>query len=141
MKLLVINGPNLNFLGIREPDIYGKKTYQDLCEMINEKAKVLNIEIEIFQSNYEGEIVSKIQEAYFNKVDGIIINPAAYTHTSVAILDAFKAVSIPCVEVHISDVANREPFRAHSYVGMVAAKTIKGHGFEGYLEAIDYFIK
>ena len=95
----------------------------------------------IFQSNYEGEIVSKIQEAYFNNVDGIVINPAAYTHTSVAILDALKAVSIPCVEVHISDVSSREPFRAHSYVAMIAKTTIKGHGFNGYLEAIDYLFK
>lgn len=141
MKILVINGPNLNFLGIREPDIYGKSTYQDLCDMINQRAEILGLDLEIFQSNYEGEIVTKIQEAYFNNVDGIIINPAAYTHTSVAILDALKAVNIPCVEVHISDVANREAFRAHSYVALVAKTTIKGHGFNGYLEAIDYLLK
>lgn len=141
MKILVINGPNLNFLGIREPEIYGKETYQDLCNLINDRAQVLGLDLEIFQSNYEGEIVSKIQEAYFNNVDGIVINPAAYTHTSVAILDALKAVSIPCVEVHISDVSSREPFRAHSYVAMIAKITIKGHGFNGYLEAIDYLLK
>lgn len=140
MKILVINGPNLNFLGIREPEIYGKNTYQDLCKMINKKGSELGFDIEIFQSNHEGEIVTKIQEAYFNKVDGIVINPAAYTHTSIAILDALKAVNIPCVEVHISDVDNREPFRSVSYVGMVAKKTIKGHGFVGYLEAIDYLL-
>lgn len=140
MKILVINGPNLNFLGIREPEIYGKNTYQDLCKMINKKGSELGFDIEIFQSNHEGEIVTKIQEAYFNKVDGIVINPAAYTHTSIAILDALKAVKIPCVEVHISDVDSREPFRSVSYVGMVAKKTIKGHGFVGYLEAIDYLL-
>lgn len=140
MKILVINGPNLNFLGIREPEIYGKNTYQDLCKMINKKGSELGFDIEIFQSNHEGEIVTKIQEAYFNKVDGIVINPAAYTHTSIAILDALKAVKIPCVEVHISDVDSREPFRSVSYVGMVAKKTIKGHGFAGYLEAIDYLL-
>lgn len=141
MKILVINGPNLNFLGIREPEIYGKQTYQDLCNMINERAEILGLDLEIFQSNYEGEIVTKIQEAYFNNVEGIVINPAAYTHTSVAILDALKAVNIPCVEVHISDVSNRESFRAHSYVSMVAKTTIKGHGFNGYLEAIDFLLK
>lgn len=140
MKILVINGPNLNFLGIREPAIYGNKTYQDLCDMIKHKQDELNIDIEIYQSNEEGKIVSKIQEAYFNKVDGIVINPAAYTHTSVAILDALKAVSIPCVEVHISDINGREEFRKLSYVSLVAKTTIKGHGFEGYLEAIDYLI-
>ena len=141
MKILVINGPNLNFLGIREPEIYGKSTYQDLCNLINNKAKEEKIDIEIVQSNYEGKIVDIIQEAYFNKIDGIVINPAAYTHTSVAILDALKAVMIPCVEVHISDVSGREEFRKHSYVGMIAKKTIKGKGFNGYLEAIDYLIE
>jgi 3-dehydroquinate dehydratase-2 len=140
MKILVINGPNLNFLGIREPEVYGSKTYQDLCDMINKKKDELNIDIEIFQSNEEGKIVTKIQEAYFEKVDGIVINPAGYTHTSVAILDALKAVSIPCVEVHISDINGREDFRKFSYISLAAKKTIKGHGFEGYLEAIDYLI-
>ncbi len=138
MKILVINGPNLNFLGIREPEIYGSNTYQNLCNRICEKCAQDGIEVEIYQSNHEGDIVDKIQEAYMKKVEGIVINPAAYTHTSVAILDALKAVSIPCVEVHISDINEREEFRKLSYVSLVAKKQIKGHGFEGYLEAIDY---
>lgn len=141
MKILVINGPNLNFLGIREPEIYGKQTYQDLCDLINDKAKKESIDINVVQSNYEGKIIDYIQNAYYEKVDGIVINPAGYTHTSVAILDALKAVMIPCVEVHISDVSEREEFRKHSYVSMVAKKTIKGKGFNGYLEAIDYLIE
>lgn len=136
MKLLVINGPNLNMLGIREPAIYGKSNYAALCEMINKKCADEGIDVEIFQSNHEGLIVDKIQEAYNNK-DGIVINPAAYTHTSVAILDALKAVAIPAVEVHISDVDSREPFRSLSYAGMACFATIKGHGLNGYLEAID----
>ncbi len=139
LKLLVINGPNLNFLGIREPEIYGKSTYQDLCNLISSKAAELNIDIEIYQSNHEGQIVDKIQEAYFNKVQGIIINPAAYTHTSIAILDALKSVNIPCIEVHISDINTREEFRKHSYISLASIKQIKGHGFNGYLEAIEYF--
>ena len=138
MKLLGINGPNLNFLGIREVNIYGKATYNDLCDLINKKCLEENIDVEIYQSNYEGDIVSKIQEAYYNKIDAIVINPAAYTHTSVAILDALKAVSIPCVEVHISDINEREEFRKVSYVSLICKKQIKGHGFNGYLEAIDY---
>ena len=137
MKILVINGPNLNMLGIREPGIYGKNTFADLLQLIQETAAELNIEVEQFQSNHEGDIVDKIQWAY-GKVDGIVINPAAYTHTSVAILDALKAVSIPAVEVHISDVDSREPFRQISYAGMACCKTIKGHGFMGYQEAILY---
>ena len=141
MKILVINGPNLNFLGIREPEIYGTSTYQDLCNFINEKAQMEKIDLSIVQSNHEGQIVDFIQQAYFEKVDGIVINPAGYTHTSVAILDALKAVMIPCVEVHISDVSGREEFRRHSYVSMVAKKTIKGKGFNGYLEAIDFLIE
>lgn len=141
MKLLVMNGPNLNFLGIREPEIYGNKTYLDLCNMIKEYALDKNIDIEIYQSNHEGDLVDKIQQAYFDKVDGIIINPGAYTHTSVALLDALKAVMIPCVEVHISDLSTREKFRQISYVGLIAKKTIKGQGFNGYIDAIDYFIK
>lgn len=141
MKILVINGPNLNFLGIREPEIYGKQTYFDLCKMLEEKAKLEEIDLEVVQSNYEGKIIDYIQSAYYEKVDGIIINPAGYTHTSVAILDALKAVMIPCVEVHISDVSEREEFRKHSYISMVAKKTIKGKGFKGYLEAIDYLIE
>lgn len=137
MKVLVINGPNLNMLGIREPDIYGAKTYIDLCNMINEHAEKIGVEAEIYQSNYEGDIVTKIQDAY-NVFDGIVINPAAYTHTSVAILDALKSVGIPTVEVHISDVSKREDFRQISFVRSYCEKTIAGHGFEGYLEAIDF---
>lgn len=137
MKLLVINGPNLNFLGIREPGIYGSSTYADLCRLIKDTARELNIEVEEFQSNHEGAIVDKIQWAY-GKVDGIVINPAAYTHTSIAILDALKAVSIPAVEVHISDVDSREPFRQISYAGLACCKTIKGHGLQGYREAMQY---
>ena len=136
MKLLVINGPNLNMLGIREPAIYGSRNYAALCDMINKKCADDGIDVEIFQSNHEGAIVDKIQQAYSVK-DGIVINPAAYTHTSVAILDALKAVAIPAVEVHISDVDSRELFRAISYAGIACFATIKGHGFEGYLEAID----
>lgn len=137
MKLMVINGPNLNFLGIREPGIYGKNTFADLCALIEDTARKLDVEVEQFQSNHEGAIVDKIQEAY-GKADGIVINPAAYTHTSVAILDALKAVSIPAVEVHISDVDAREPFRQISYTGLACVKTIKGHGFDGYREAMEY---
>ncbi len=140
MRILVINGPNLNMLGIREPDIYGKKTYKDLCEMIEIFAKENNIEAELYQSNYEGDIVTKIQEAYGN-FDGIVINPAAYTHTSVAILDALKAVGIRTCEVHISDVNEREPFRHLSYVSYYAEKSFIGMGFDGYIEAIKYLIK
>lgn len=137
MKILVINGPNLNMLGIREPDIYGKNTFADLLKLLQDTAKELNIEVEQYQSNHEGDLVDKIQWAY-GKVDGIVINPAAYTHTSVAILDALKAVGIPAVEVHISDVDSREAFRQISYAGLACCKTIKGHGFMGYVEAIRY---
>ena len=137
MKILVLNGPNLNMLGIREPDIYGKNTYQDLVNMINEYCKEENIEVEIFQSNHEGVLVDKIQEAY-GKFDGIVINPAAYTHTSVALLDALKSVGIPTVEVHISDVSVREDFRQISYVRNYCEKTVCGKGFDGYIEAIKY---
>ena len=137
MKILVINGPNINMLGIREPDIYGKQSFSDLLNLIDETARAEGLEIEQFQSNHEGAIVDKIQSAY-SKVDGIVINPAAYTHTSVAILDALKAVSIPAVEVHISDVDAREPFRQISYAGLACEKTIKGHGFDGYREAMEY---
>lgn len=135
MKILVINGPNLNMLGIREPEVYGKNTFSDLLALLERTAKEEGIEIEQYQSNHEGCLVDKIQESY-GKVDGIVINPAAYTHTSVAILDALKAVSIPAVEVHISDVDSREPFRQISYAGMACKKTIKGLGFEGYRQAI-----
>jgi len=140
MKLLVINGPNLNMLGIREPDIYGKESYADLCEMIGEHAKRLGVEVECYQSNHEGAIVDKIQAAYFERVNGIVINPAAYTHTSVAIADALKAVKIPTVEVHISAVDKREAFRQISYVRDLAVKTITGKGFVGYLEAMDLLV-
>lgn len=137
MKILVINGPNLNMLGIREPGIYGKSTYADLCRLLGQTAKDLGMEVEIYQSNHEGDLVDKIQWAY-GKIDGIVINPAAYTHTSVAIMDALKAVSIPAVEVHISDVDARESFRQISYAGLACVKTIKGHGFAGYQEAIAF---
>lgn len=138
MKILVINGPNLNMLGLREPEIYGDKTYQALCDMINNHCAKKGIEVEIYQSNHEGAIVDKIQSAY-NNFDGIVINPAAYTHTSVAILDALKAVNVPAVEVHISNVSSREDFRQISYVRNYCFKTISGKGFDGYLEAIDMF--
>lgn len=132
MKILVINGPNLNMVGIREPQIYGSKTYQNLVESIEGWAEDLGQDVEVYQSNHEGEIVTRIQEAYFEKVDGIVMNAAAYTHTSVAILDALKAVAIPTVEVHISDVNAREEFRRFSYVSLYASKTIAGYGFDGY---------
>ena len=137
MKILVLNGPNINMLGIREPGIYGKNTFGDLLQLLEDTAKELNIEIEQYQSNHEGCLVDRIQEAY-GKVDGIVINPAAYTHTSVAILDALKSVSIPAVEVHISDVDSREAFRQISYAGLACCKTIKGHGLQGYREATEY---
>ena len=137
MKFLIINGPNLNLLGLREPDIYGKKTYSDLCAYIGEVCEGENIEYKLFQSNHEGAIVDEIQAAYGN-FDAIVINPAAYTHTSVAILDALKAVGIPTAEVHLSDINAREEFRRHSYVSLVAKSTICGKGFDGYKEAILY---
>lgn len=137
MKILVINGPNINMLGIREPGVYGKNTYQDLLQLLNDTAAQQNIELKHFQSNHEGAIVDEIQAAY-GVFDGIVINPAAYTHTSVAILDALKAVSIPAVEVHISNVDEREDFRQISYPGMYCEKTIKGQGIDGYRQAITY---
>ena len=137
MKLLVINGPNINMLGIREPGIYGKQTFADLLALLERTAREENLTIEQFQSNHEGAIVDTIQAAY-GKFDGIVINPAAYTHTSVAILDALKSVAIPAVEVHISNVDAREPFRQLSYPGMYCEKTIKGLGLEGYRQAILY---
>lgn len=137
MKILVINGPNLNMLGIREPNIYGKTTFSDLLTLLAHTSAEENLEIEQYQSNHEGDIVDKIQAAY-GCVDGIVINPAAYTHTSVAILDALKAVAIPAVEVHISDVDAREPFRQVSYAGLACVKTIKGRGIAGYRDAILY---
>lgn len=140
MKILVINGPNINMLGLREPDIYGKSSYASLQEYIWQTCQEEKIEVELFQSNYEGYIVDKIQSAY-GVFDGIVINPAAYTHTSVAILDALKAVALPAVEVHISDVKNREEFRQISYAGMACIKTYMGLGFEGYRQAILYLKK
>lgn len=137
MRILVLNGPNINMLGIREPGIYGKQTFSDLLDLINQTAKETGIEIDQYQSNHEGDLVDKIQAAYGN-YDGIVINPAAYTHTSVAILDALKSVSIPAVEVHISDVDSREAFRQISYAGMYCEKTIKGQGIDGYRQAIIY---
>ena len=137
MKLLVLNGPNLNFLGIREPDIYGKQTYADLEKFVRSAAQACGVEVEIYQSNHEGDLVDKIQWAY-GRVDGIIINPAAYTHTSVAILDALKAVALPAVEVHLSDVNSRESFRHISYAGMACETSFIGLGFEGYRQAIQY---
>lgn len=136
MKILVINGPNINMLGIREPDIYGRETYADLLEKIKNYADKKGVEVDFFQSNHEGDIVDKIQQSY-NKIDGIVMNPAAYTHTSVAIPDALKAVGIPTVEVHISDVDSREDFRQISYVRPCCTACIKGKGTDGYCEAID----
>ena len=135
MKILVLNGPNINMLGIREPDVYGKESFADLLALLERTAAEENIEIKQYQSNHEGCLVDKIQEAY-GIVDGIVINPAAYTHTSIAILDALKAVGIPAVEVHISDVKAREDFHQVSYAGMACCKTIAGHGIEGYREAV-----
>lgn len=139
MKILVLNGPNINMLGIREPGIYGKQTFIDLLDLLNKTAEETSIIIDQYQSNHEGDLVDKIQAAYGN-YDGIVVNPAAYTHTSVAILDALKAVSIPAVEVHISDVDSRETFRQISYPGMYCEKTIKGQGLDGYRQAILYLI-
>ena len=137
MKILVLNGPNINMLGIREPEIYGKETFSDLLELLQQTAKEEDIEITQYQSNHEGCLVDKIQEAY-GAFDGIVINPAAYTHTSIAILDALKAVGLPAVEVHISDIVAREDFRQISYPGLYCEKTIKGLGLQGYAEAIRY---
>ena len=139
MKILVINGPNLNMLGIREPEIYGKQDFKALEAYIKSSAEQLGHKVTLFQSNHEGEIVDVIQSAY-GVFDGIVINPAAYTHTSVAILDALSAVAIPTVEVHLSDISAREEFRRHSYVSMIAKKTICGLGFEGYRRAIRYLV-
>lgn len=139
MKLCIINGPNLNLLGLREPAIYGSKTYDDLCALIRNHAAVRGVDVDIYQSNHEGSLVDKIQSLY-GRCDGIVLNPAAYTHTSVALLDALKAVSIPTVEVHISDVSKREDFRQVSYVRAACLATITGHGFDGYIEAMDQLI-
>jgi len=135
MHILVLNGPNLNLLGLREPEIYGTATYSDLLLLIRSEAKALGVSVEFFQSNHEGALVDAIQAAY-GKADGIVINPGAYTHTSVALLDAVKAVGIPTIEVHISDPDTREEFRRVSYIRAACVASIKGHGFEGYLEAL-----
>ena len=141
MKLYIINGPNLNFLGIREPAHYGNTTYEGLLEMIRNHAQTLGIEAVCYQSNHEGDLVDAIQQAYFNGTEGIVINPGAYTHTSIALRDALSAVKIPTVEVHISDVNSREDFRKISYIRDVCVKTISGHGTAGYFEAIDYLLE
>lgn len=141
MKLYIINGPSLNFLGIREPLHYGTTTYEGLIEMISTHAKDLGVEVECYQSNHEGDLVDKIQEAYYKKADGIVINPGAYTHTSIALLDAVKSVGIPTVEVHISKVEEREDFRQISYIRAACQKTITGHGVQGYLEAMDFLVQ
>lgn len=138
MKIYLLNGPNLNMLGIREPEHYGKATYKDLCNMLTEYCDKKGIELVLFQSNHEGDLVDKIQEAYFEKADGIVINPGAYTHTSVAILDAVKSVSIPTVEVHISKVEEREDFRQVSYIRQACVKMITGEGFDGYIHGIEF---
>lgn len=140
MKILVLNGPNINMLGIREPGIYGKQSFQDLLNLLDQWANAFNVTIDQFQSNHEGALVDKIQEAHF-QYDCIVINPAAYTHTSVAILDALKSVGLPAVEVHISDVSTREAFRQISYAGMACEKTIMGQGLDGYRQAISYLIE
>ena len=140
MKIYVINGPNLNMLGIREPEIYGKSDYSSLVSAVEEHCKKRGVECVIFQSNHEGALVEKIQEAYFEHADGIVINPAAYTHTSIAILDAVKAVGIPTVEVHISKVEERESFRQVSFIREAAVATFTGRGIAGYLDAIDLLI-
>ena len=141
MKLYIINGPSLNFLGIREPLHYGTTTYEGLIEIISTHAKDLGVEVECYQSNHEGNLVDKIQEAYYKKADGIVINPGAYTHTSIALLDAVKSVGIPTVEVHISKVEEREDFRQISYIRAACQKTITGHGVQGYLEAMDFLVQ
>ena len=141
MKILVINGPNMNMLGIRQPEIYGKTSYKDLMDMIAAEAEELGVEVRFFQSNHEGALVDAIHQAYFDKVEGIIINPAAYTHTSIALLDAVKAVGIPTVEVHVSDPDSREEFRHISYIRAACVKTISGRGLPGYLEALHYLVE
>lgn len=138
--IYVINGPNLNMLGIREPDKYGTESYESLIKKLDEHATKMGYTLVAYQSNHEGDLVDKIQEAYFKKADGIVINPGAYTHTSIALLDALKAVNIPTVEVHISDVSKREEFRQISYVRLVAQKTVIGKGLDGYFEAIDFLL-
>ena len=140
MKLLVLNGPNLNMLGIREPEVYGSGTYASLVHMIEDYAHERGFEVECFQSNHEGALVDKIQQAYFNGVDGIVFNPGAYTHSSIALLDALKAVAIPCVEVHISDLSKREEFRQISYIRPACKASVVGRGLAGYIDAIDILL-
>lgn len=140
MKIYIINGPNINMLGIREPEIYGKSGYGQLIDMVSLHCEKCGVTPVFYQSNHEGDLVDKIQEAYFEGADGIVINPAAYTHTSIAILDAVKATSLPCVEVHISKVEDREDFRQVSYIRKACVKTISGHGIDGYIEAIDHLL-
>lgn len=138
-KVLVLNGPNLNMLGVREPDLYGRVTYEDLCAMIRKRAEELGVEVSFYQSNYEGDLVTRIQQA-LGQEDAIIINPAAYTHTSVAILDALKTVALPAAEVHITDIRTREPFRQVSYAGMACERHYIGMGIEGYIRALEDFV-
>ena len=138
MKIYVINGPNLNMLGIREPGIYGSGSYADLMDMVKSRCNELGIDVVCYQSNHEGDLVDKIQEAYFDGADGIVINPGAYTHTSIALLDAVKSVRIPTIEVHISKLSEREDFRQISYIRLACEKTISGMGLDGYIEAINY---
>ena len=140
MRILVINGPNMNLLGVRQPEIYGKATYQDLMDLVKGEAESLGVEVDFFQSNHEGALVDAIHRAYFEGVEGIVINPAAYTHTSVALLDALKAVGLPAVEVHLSDVSKREDFRQVSYVRLACCKTFAGHGFAGYRMAAEHLL-
>lgn len=140
MKIVVINGPNLNMLGVREPEIYGYKTLKDLENLVCKHADEIGVDMEFFQSNHEGDIIDRIQQAYFDGADGIVLNPAGYTHTSVAIADAVKGVNIPTVEVHISKVGDRESFRQISFVRDVAVATIEGKGFDGYIEGIDVLV-
>ncbi|MBE6733950.1 MAG: type II 3-dehydroquinate dehydratase [Ruminococcaceae bacterium] len=140
MKIKIINGPNLNMLGIREPDVYGRQTYKDLVSFVENVCSELSVECSVYQSNHEGDIVTEIQNCY-GEYDAIVINPAAYTHTSVAILDALKAVSVPTAEVHLSEVSEREDFRHFSYVSLYAEKVVTGKGFDGYKEAICYLVE
>ncbi len=141
MKFLILNGPNINMLGIREPEIYGRQSYEDLVNLIKKHAAKIGVEVEFYQSNHEGDLVDAIQKAYFDHIDGIVFNPAAYTHTSVAIADAVKGVGLPTVEVHISEVSKREDFRQISYIRDVACLTVTGMGFDGYLKALDHLAK
>ena len=141
MKFLILNGPNINMLGIRDPEIYGRQSYEDLVNLIKKHAAKIGVEVEFYQSNHEGDLVDAIQKAYFDHIDGIVFNPAAYTHTSVAIADAVKGVGLPTVEVHISEVSKREDFRQISYIRDVACLTVTGMGFDGYLKALDHLAK